>query len=254
MFECVLSEDYFRSFTVRRVSAVFLYRAHTTIQDVKRTYKSKTKRDRLLVNIHVKKTSCSPPSQQAARGPEERAAADGQEQRPDADVPEDAPREASPLERALLTLQQLVVVRVATADAGVARQGGRARHNDTQWSAEVMDHNVKEGCTKLSALSACDKEAHGPGTVNVLRKASTKKTSQMVRDTASDSNDKRNDAINRMILETGRFVLRRIARGTGSAGTVAKIDGMPSMSVMTDSAVQQSTTDFGGSCVPCKAS
>lgn len=86
----------------------------------------------------------SPPAGQPAARPDERAAADGHEQRPDADVPEDAARKAAPLQRALLALEQLVVVRVAAREVRVARRRGRRGHDDRERPLEVVQHDVDE--------------------------------------------------------------------------------------------------------------
>jgi len=84
--------------------------------------------------------------------------------------------------------------------------------------------------------------------------ASIKRASHIARDAAPDKNDMRNAATNRTILESGRFVFLRMARGTGSGGTVTKMDGIPNINVMTDKTTQQVTRDFDGGVTFCKAS
>lgn len=136
----------------------------------------------------------------------------------------------------------------------MARLGGRAGHHDAQWSTEVVNDDVNKGCGVVSKLLGCENTEDKPGTVNVLRNARIMRMSHITSDATPYKNDMENATTNKTILETGKFVCRRMARGTGSVGTVTKIEGIPNIKVMTDKTIQQVTRDLDGCVTSCSAS
>lgn len=128
---------------------------------------------------------------------------------------------------------------------GMTMDSGRRKLCSTMW----MSAKERESVSAREIMVQWKRIL--PGTVNVLKNASTNNTSHIVRDELSYRYDRRYAAINSVIFETGRLVLRRMASGTGIVGVMAKIEGMPNIKVPTDKNAVALTRDFGGSDAFC---